>query len=515
MSKHRDYRGAGVASGVLSISRQARVAADANRATLWVSTVLTVLVTLLTAFSAQARSAPESFADLAARLLPSVVNISTTQTVSGNAGPQMPHVPPGSPFEEFFKEFFDRNWQAPQRKRRVTSLGSGFIIDAAKGYVVTNNHVIADADEITVILHDDTRLAAKLVGRDQKTDLAVLRVEHGDLKLKPSAFGDSDAIRVGDWVIAIGNPFGLGGSVTAGIVSARGRDIHSGNYDDFIQTDASINRGNSGGPLFNLKGEVVGINTAIYTPSGGSVGIGFSIPTAMAKPVIDQLIKHGKVRRGWLGVQIQQVTDEIAETLGLDHATGALVAAVTEDGPAQDAGIEVGDVILTFNGKTVEKMRKLPRIVAETDVGKSVSVEVWRARKKVVVTAKLGALDETEKKMAAANGGQAEGVKPNEREVESLGLTLSTVTPDIRRAFNIGKDAKGVVVTAVKDDGNAAEKGIRPGDLVVEVNQEDVGTPGQVLERIRDAEKRGRKSVLLLLDRQGGPRYVAVKISKN
>ena len=271
-------------------------------------------------YGALAKTAPESFADLAEKLLPSVVNISTTQTVEGRERPNMPQVPPGSPFEDFFKEFLDRNGPQ-QRSRRATSLGSGFLI-SKDGYVVTNNHVIADADEITVILQDDTRLPAELVGRDPKTDLAVLKVK-SEKDLPAVGFGDSGSARVGDWVVAIGNPAGLGGTVTAGIISARGRDINSGPYDDYIQTDASINRGNSGGPMFNLKGRVIGINTAIFSPTGGSVGIGFAIPTSTAKPVIDQLIKNGSVKRGWLGVHIQAVTDEIAETLGLSEAEGS------------------------------------------------------------------------------------------------------------------------------------------------------------------------------------------------
>jgi serine protease Do len=296
--------------------------------------VLLALALIMGSGAAFAKSAPDSFADLAQKLLPSVVNISTTQVIEGRPGMELPKLPPGSPFEDFFKEFFDRN-QPEQRSRRATSLGSGFIVDA-KGYIVTNNHVIQEADEITVILHDDTRLKAELVGRDTKTDLAVLKVK-STAKLSAIKFGDSDSARVGDWVMAIGNPFGLGGTVTAGIISARGRDINAGPYDDFIQTDASINRGNSGGPMFNLRGRLIGINTAIFSPSGGSVGIGFAIPSSTARPVIKQLIKHGQVLRGWLGVHIQAVTEEIAETLGLKDATGALVASIIPGGPAEKA----------------------------------------------------------------------------------------------------------------------------------------------------------------------------------
>jgi serine protease Do len=290
------------------------------------STAFLIGLLFLLPAPALARAAPDGFADLAARLLPSVVNVSTTQVIEGNPGIELPQLPPGSPFEEFFKEFMERGQPRQQQPRRATSLGSGFVIDT-DGHVVTNNHVIQDADEVTVILHDETRLQAKVIGRDAKTDLAILKVDpHG--KLAPVKFGDSDAVRVGDWILAIGNPFGFGGTVTAGIISARGRDIQAGPYDDFLQTDASINRGNSGGPMFDLSGEVIGINTAIFSPSGGSVGIGFAIPSSSAQPVIQQLIEHGQVRRGWLGVRIQAVTPEIADALGLKEAAGALVAGI-------------------------------------------------------------------------------------------------------------------------------------------------------------------------------------------
>ena len=303
---------------------------------------LVFVAVLAVSGGAVARGAPESFADLVAKLLPSVVNISTSQVVKGRkgpTGPERPRFPPGSPFEDFFREFFERQ-QRDTPEQRATSLGSGFIIDAG-GLIVTNNHVIAEADEITVTFADDSKLKAKVVGRDPKTDLALLQVK--PTKPLPAVhFGDSGRTLVGDWVVAIGNPFGLGGTVTAGIVSARNRDINSGPYDDFIQTDASINRGNSGGPMFNLKGEVIGVNTAIFSPSGGSVGIGFAVPSNLARPIIDQLSKFGRPKRGWLGVRIQSVTDEIAQGLRLDKATGALVANVTEGGPAKNGDVRVG-----------------------------------------------------------------------------------------------------------------------------------------------------------------------------
>jgi serine protease Do len=456
---------------------------------------------------AATRQFPESFADLAEKLLPAVVNISSSQTVKGRGEQEMPKLPPGSPFEDFFKEFFDREKPQEQGRQRASSLGSGFIIDK-RGYVVTNNHVIQDADEITVILQDNTRLVAKLVGKDPKTDIAVLKVEsEKDLPVAP--FGNSDKARVGDWVIAIGNPFALGGSVTAGIISARNRNINSGPYDTFIQTDASINRGNSGGPLFNLQGQVIGINTAIFSPSGGSVGIGFSVPSSMAQPVIDQLIKHGKMRRGWLGVHIQAVTDEIAESLGLKEATGALVARVIPAGPAEAAKIEAGDVVLEFDGKEVPSMRRLPLIVAETEIDKSVKVVVWRNKKRVTLSVKVGALEEGEAKMASKADGPGDA---GETSVDDLGLTLSAMTATARDRFKLDKTAKGVVVTAVDGAGVAAAEGIRPGDLILEVSQEEVTSVSDVVDKIGVAKKAGRKQVLVLVEGQSGTRFVVLRI---
>ena len=493
--------------------RSARTSADA-RQSVWISSLaprLAVGLLALFAFAvaAQAKPAPGSFADLAEKLLPSVVNISTTQVIEGRGGVEIPRVPPGSPFEDFFKEFFDRN--RPQQRRKATSLGSGFILDAS-GYVVTNNHVIQDADEITVIFQDNTRLKAEVVGRDAKADLAVLKVNPEGKELKSLAFGDSDVIRVGDWVVAIGNPFGLGGTVTAGIISARGRNINAGPYDDFIQTDASINRGNSGGPMFNLKGEVIGINTAILSPSGGSVGIGFAIPSSTVKPIVSQLITHGQVRRGWLGVHIQAVTDEIAESLGLDKPTGALVASVIENGPAEKAKIQPGDVILEFDGKVVAEMRKLPRIVAETDISKPVEVKIWRDSKTMTVPVTVGELDEDETVVASRSGGEKQ--ESEKQSFKILGLTLSRTTPRLIDRFKLGKDTKGVVVTDVEDGGAAAEKGIRPGDVVVEVSQDEVTSPDQIAEKIEKARASGRKSVLLLLEGQGGLRFIALRIDE-
>jgi len=474
---------------------------------------------------AAAHPAPDGFADLAEKLLPSVVNISTTQTVKagqhtegGNSdNPDLPQFAPGSPFEEFFKDFFKH--QHPQGQpqaetHKATSLGSGFIIDPA-GYVVTNNHVIADADEITVILHDNTSLKAELVGRDTKTDIAVLKVKT-DKPLVAVPWGDSDKARVGDWVLAIGNPFGLGGTVTAGILSARQRDINSGPYDDFLQTDASINRGNSGGPMFNMDGQVIGINTAIYSPSGGSIGIGFAIPSSLAREVVSELLneKDHAVHRGWIGVRIQEVTDDIAESLGLDKARGALVASVTDNGPAQAAGIQPGDVILTFNGKPVDNMRQLPRLVAETSVDKIVPVTVWRKRAQTDVKVKIAELQETET-ANADSGDKHPAPKPEPDTVTALGMTLSDVTPELKEKFSLTDDAKGVVVVDVAKDSPGAEKGVKPGDVIMEAAQEEVKTPGQVAGKVADAKKSGRKSILLLVERQGDLRFVALRIDQS
>lgn len=481
--------------------------------------ILTVFVLVVSVFfhtfTSHARGVPDGFADLAERLLPSVVNISTTQVqkTADKGGPQMPRFPEGSPFQDFFKEFFDRQQQGtPQR--RATSLGSGFVI-SKDGFVVTNNHVIAEADEITVTLHDDTRLKAKLIGRDPKTDLALLKVESNSA-LVAVPFGNSGKTRVGDWVVAIGNPFGLGGTVTAGIVSARQRDINSGPYDDFIQTDASINRGNSGGPMFNLKGEVIGINTAIFSPSGGSVGIGFAIPANLARPIIEQLQKFGKARRGWLGVRIQTVTDEIAQSLGLEKATGALVASLTKDGPAEKYKIKVGDVILKFDNKTVGEMRRLPRIVAETSIGKAVSVEVWRNGKRVRLPVTLGEFPEDQGKLAVA----APEKKPRPAsliELKDLGLTLSTLSPELRNRFKLGDKVKGVIITKVDPAGPAAEKRIPAGAIIRKIgpNQKIVTTPEQVREKVEEARRAKQKTILVLIESGGAQRFVALRMPKD
>ncbi len=475
---------------------------------LWLSAA--VLLAGVQATGAFGREAPETFADLAEQLLPSVVNISTTQVISGGPQQQIPQAPPGSPFEDFFREFFDRNQQGgDNNRRRATSLGSGFIVDSS-GFVVTNNHVIADADEISVILHGDERFAAEVVGRDPKTDLALLKIDAGR-SLPAVDWGNSAASRVGDWVVAIGNPFGLGGSVTAGIISARQRDINAGPYDSFIQTDASINRGNSGGPLFNMDGEVIGVNTAIFSPSGGSVGIGFSIPANIAGRVIGQLRDFGRTKRGWLGVRIQTVTDEIAESLGLPGPNGALVASVTEGGPAEAGQVLAGDVILSFNGRPIEQMRELPRFVADTDIGVLVDVEVWRKGELVQLSVAVGELEEDAPVLASAQTTD-ELDEPVRGTVDAIGLGLAEVDEATRAEFGLDVGVSGVVVTDVEADGAAAEKGLQPGDLVLEVGQEKVSTPSQVAARVKEAQDAGRRSVLLLIERSGELRFVAVRI---
>ncbi len=394
--------------------------------------------------------------------------------------------------------------------RRTTSLGSGFIVDPS-GIVVTNNHVIAEADEVRVTLNDDTTYEAEILGRDPKTDLAVLRID-APRQLPAVSWGDSNRARVGDWILAIGNPYGLENTVTVGIISARGRVINAGPYDDFLQTDASINRGNSGGPMFNVDGEVIGINTAIFSPSGGSVGIGFAIPTALARPLIDQLVEYGRPRRGWLGVRIQTVTDEIAEGLSMSEAKGALVAGVTDNGPAKNAGIEPGDVILTFDGKAVVEMRKLPRLVAETRIGKDVAVEVWRKGKLVKLQVVLGELPEDDQRVASIS---PTAPKAATESLQALGLTLSALSDELRETYSLGETVSGVVVTGVAEGSPAAEKGIRDGDVIVEVSQEEVRSPVEVVDKVRKVQDSNRKSVLLLVQSGEDLRFVALRLDNS
>ena len=482
------------------------------------SAVAAVVLALPTFTTPTFARGPENIADVAEKVIDAVVNISTSQKVEARGGGQqaVPQLPPGSPFEEFFEEFFKNRRgqggddQTPNRSpRRVNSLGSGFIVDAA-GVVITNNHVIADADEITVILTDGTRLKAEVVGRDTKTDLAVLRVKPPTKPLKAVKFGDSDKVRLGEWVIAIGNPFSLGGSVTAGIVSARNRDINSGPYDNYIQTDAAINRGNSGGPLFNLDGDVIGVNTAIISPSGGSIGIGFAVPSKVVQMVTAQIQQFGEIRRGWLGVKIQQVTDEIAESLNIKPARGALVAGIDDKGPAKPAGIEAGDVIIKFDGKDIKEMRDLPRIVADTPVGRDVEVIIVRKGKEEKKTVKLGRLED-EKPVKAS----AKPTAPEEKSVvqKSLGLQLSNMTDDMRKKYKIKDSVKGVVITGVDSASVAADKRLTAGSTIVAIEQEQMAGATDVQKKVDALKKAGKKTALLLVaTAEGDMLFVALPI---
>ncbi len=462
---------------------------------------------------------PASVADLAEQLADSVVNISTAQTVQGRRSVPMPQVPDGSPFQEFFEEFFNRQNRDEDQPRRVQSLGSGFVIDGTEGIIITNNHVIEGADEITANFNDGTKLRAEIIGTDEKTDIAVLKVEP-ITPLNEVAFGDSNAIRVGDWVMAIGNPFGLGGTVTVGIVSARNRDINSGPYDNFIQTDASINRGNSGGPLFDMKGNVVGINTAIISPSGGSIGIGFAIPAETATRVIAQLREFGETRRGWLGVRISEVNDETAEGLGLDEAKGALVAGVTEGGPADKAELKAGDVILKFDGKDVPVMRELPRMVAETAIGKEVEVVVLRSGEELSVQVVLERLEENEEVAASTpvpgdNGGapgEAQKQQPSD-STQVLGLTLAALDDNLRTEFAIDDAVDGVVIVEVEPGSDAEAKRIVAGDVIREIDQEPVKTVADVEAVIDRLTADGHRSALFLLSNPSGDvRFIPVRL---
>jgi len=462
---------------------------------------------------------PASVADLAEGLLDSVVNISTSQTIAGSAEPGVrpPQLPEGSPFQDFFDDYFKNRQGGGNQSQKVQSLGSGFVLDAEAGIIITNNHVIADADEIEVNFADGSKLKATLKGKDTKTDLAVLQVDPKLKKLKAVKFGDSDKLRVGDWVMAIGNPFGLGGTVTVGIVSARNRDINSGPYDDFIQTDAAINRGNSGGPLFNMQGEVVGINTAIISPSGGSIGIGFSIPAKLASGVVGQLREFGQTSRGWLGVRIQEVSDEIAESLGMSSAKGALVSGIIKGGPVDNGVIQAGDVIVKFDGRDVKNMNDLPRAVAESPVGKVVDVVIVREGKEQTIQVTLGRLEDGEKLDTAETDAGELDQDDDEAPVATasvLGMTVGELNEELRKQFGISEDVSGVVITEVNPNSPAGEKGVTAGDVIAEIAQESVSTPKEVLDRITALKGQGRKSALLMLASKSGElRFVPVPMN--
>jgi serine protease Do len=480
-----------------------------------ISVFAALVIGSLLAAPAQARG-PDGIADVAEAVIDAVVNISTKQTVSVQQG-ELPQLPPGSPMEKFLEDLLKKKRGqndgpgGDQPSRRVNSLGSGFIIDPS-GLVVTNNHVISDADEVTVILNNGDNLKAEVVGRDKKTDLALLRVK-SDKPLKAVKFGDSDKLRLGEWVIAIGNPFSLGGTVTAGIVSARDRDINSGPYDNYIQTDAAINRGNSGGPLFNLNGEVVGVNTAIISPSGGSIGIGFAVPSKTVVGVINQLREFGETRRGWLGVRIQPVTPEIAESLSIKPARGALIAGLDDKGPAKPAGIEAGDVIVSFDGHDIKEMRDLPKIVADTPVGKSVEVKVVRDGKEITKTVTLARLEDGEKQAALTKkDDQPAGDKGVVHK--TLGIEVANLSDELRRRYNIQSKVKGgVVITGVEPNSAAAEKRLTPGTIILSVQQQPVNSAADLHSRVEKLKKEGKRAaVFLLSNASGDTTFVAINL---
>ncbi len=467
---------------------------------------------------------PDSLADLAAEVSDTVVNISATQTIDEKHASNSPQLEPGTPFDDLFEEFFRRRQQGGQggneappprpHERKSNSLGSGFVIDPS-GIIVTNNHVVADANEVTVIFTDGQKLKAEVLGKDAKVDVAVLRVKP-DKPLKAAKFGDSEKMRVGDWVVAVGNPFGLGGSVSAGIISARNRNIDSGPYDNYFQTDAAINKGNSGGPLFNMAGEVIGINTAILSPSGGSIGIGFSTPSDTVIPVVEQLQKFGETRRGWLGVRIQNVDDSIAESLNLGTVRGALVAGTDEKGPAKAAGLLAGDVILKFDGVEIKESHDLPKIVASAPVGKDVDVVLLRQGKEITKTIKLGRLEDNEKQASlTVKHGDSDKAPTASKVEKALGMEFSSLTDDVRQKFSIKPGiGSGVVVTGVDPYSDAAEKHIQPGEVIMEINQEPVKDPSDVTKKTQALKNDGKKSALLLVaNGQGEVRFVALPFS--
>tara|TARA_B100000579_G_scaffold322130_1_gene271847 strand:+ start:129 stop:1535 length:1407 start_codon:yes stop_codon:yes gene_type:complete len=449
-------------------------------------------------FTANTKDIPSSFADLAERLMPSVVNIATTTTITTQSNPFPFQFPPGSPFEDMFRDF-----GTPQQ-RKTSALGSGFIIDE-KGIVVTNNHVIQGAEDIFVRVDGDKDFKAKVIGADSGMDLAVLQIE-SDEKFKPVKFGDSNNSRIGDWVIAIGNPFGLGGTVTAGIISARNRSIGLSRYEDFIQTDASINQGNSGGPLFNMDGEVVGINTAILGQSG-SIGIGFAIPSNSAKKVINQLIEFGETKRGWLGVRIQFVSEEIAEVEKLDRPRGALVASVAENSPSDKAGIKAGDIILEFDGQPIDQMKELPKIVAETDVGKKVKVKVWRNKREITKEIILGRLE-------TSDDFKSQGIlteKPKENKIEGLKITVRLLDKQDIQERNLPKGTSGVVITKIEKDGPVNY--LQVNDIIVEAQKKKINTIGDLNNIVNKTLRSSQKTLLIAIyNNQNQRRYIGIKL---
>jgi len=464
-----------------------------------------LVLAAFTAVPALARPAPDSFADLTAKLLPAVVNISTFQTLKAPPKGAIPDIPPDSPLSDLFKNFMGPRGGQP---RHATSLGSGFIIDPS-GYIVTNNHVIENGEQITITFSDNSSLPAKLVGRDTKTDLALLKV-NPKKPLPAVKFGDSDKARIGDWVIAIGDPFGIGSTVTAGIVSARNRDINAGPYDDFIQTDAPINRGNSGGPLFDMDGNVIGINSQIFSPSGGSIGIGFSIPSNLARDVVQQLRQFGAARRGWIGVRIQAVTQELAEAMNLPSSQGALVADVTRGGPAARAGLQNGDLVTSFDGKPINDNRALPRIVANTPIGKAVNIDVLRKGRKISSRITVEKLADD---APADKAGKAPPAPKPQSRLQQLGLGLSPLDDAARARYKVGGNVQGVVVSSVDPGSRAGDKNMRPGDVIVQVQGAAVKTPDDVARAVEAAAKSGKPVALFLVSRGGEVTYVGLRLN--
>jgi serine protease Do len=475
--------------------------------TVIINTLFVFSILMLLTVSAHARGAPESFADLAEELSPSVVNITTSTTIAGVTDQARPQIPEGSPFEDLFRDFFNNGEGGQARPRRSSALGSGFVV-SSDGYIVTNNHVIDKADEIVIEFFDGKELVAKLVGRDPKTDIAVLKVEASE-PLPFVGFGDSDIARVGDWVMAIGNPLGQGFSVSAGIISARNRTLRSGPYDDFIQTDAAINRGNSGGPLFNMSGEVIGVNTAIISPNGGSIGLGFSMSSRVVGRVVKQLKEYGETRRGWLGVQIQDIDSDMAEALGLDKVSGALVSGVPE-GPGADAGIQSGDVIISFDGVEVEDTRGLVTAVGNADVGKVVRVIIFRDGKTKTIKVTLGRREAAEKEKLVPVTKAPEKIK----ETEKFGMKLLTINSESRIKLNLPEDLEGVAVLDVSETSDAFEKGIRAGDVIVEAGRTKIADVNDISKIFEDAIEAGRKSILLLVLRGDNSRFVGLSLSE-
>ncbi len=461
---------------------------------------------------AQTADPRAGFADLVQKLSPAVVNVSTTQKVK-SGGVQMFGNLPNTPEMEPFRQFFERFGQmqgGQQQEREVTSLGSGFIVDA-DGYVITNNHVIEDADEITVTLPNNDKYKAKIIGRDKKVDLALLKVD-AKQPLPFVAFGDSDAMRVGDWVIAIGNPYGLGGTVTQGIISARQRSINSGPFDDFLQTDAPINRGNSGGPLFNLNGDVIGINTAIFSPSGGSVGIGFAIPTSLAKPVIAQLKEFGRTHRGWLGVKIQEVSDEMADSLGMEKPIGALLLDVSPGGPAAKAGLQAGDLIIKFDGKEISEMRLLPRIVAETKIGSTVNIIYLRNGKSVTSSIKVGEMDEQDDASEGKPGKDKKGEQVTPGSSSFLGMEMVPLSANLRQELRLPASVQGLVILSVANDSPGLRRGLRRGDVIAEVGGQVTATVASLKKAFAATKSSGRKFAMVKIIRANEAAFVTLPV---